>query len=181
MVVPLPVVQQPVTDVPPPARKSSRVPQTFNLFGLPPLLVYGIHVPPHVYLLVALVLYLAGPPALVPLVAAFFFYRWHLAQKEAREAHHRALQHAHAAQHAQKEASTLAAAATAAAFPPKHPAFPSSSSSSRRPSMGTISTLPGGPGLLTPGSPTATSTSSAAPSPSLKPRRHPSNIHSLYD
>ena len=38
---------------------------------------------PHVYLLAALLLYFIGPPVLVPLLAAFFFYRWHLAQEEA--------------------------------------------------------------------------------------------------
>jgi hypothetical protein len=62
---------------------TSRVAHSFNLFGLPPLLVYEIRVPPHVYLLTALIVYLIGPPALIPIVAAFFFYRWHLQQKHA--------------------------------------------------------------------------------------------------
>ena len=37
---------------------------------------------PHVYLLAATLLYFIGPPVLVPLLASFFFYRWHLAREE---------------------------------------------------------------------------------------------------
>ena len=40
---------------------------------------------PHVYLLAALLLYFIGPPVLVPLLASFFFYRWHLAREEEKK------------------------------------------------------------------------------------------------
>ena len=74
--------QSPVSTTTGPSRPrrstTSRVSHAFNLFGLPPVWVWEIRVPAHVYLLTALVLYLIGPPALIPLVAAFFFYRWHL-------------------------------------------------------------------------------------------------------
>lgn len=59
-----------------------RVVSAFNLFGLPSIYVYEIEVPPHVYLLTALILYLIGPPALIPLVAFFFLYRFQLQRQQ---------------------------------------------------------------------------------------------------
>lgn len=55
-----------------------RTPHLFNPFGLPSIYVYELRVPPHVYLLTAALLYCIGPPALIPLVAFFFLYRWTL-------------------------------------------------------------------------------------------------------
>lgn len=73
---------------------SARVSHAFNLFGLPPVFVYEIRVPPHVYLLTALILYFIGPPALIPLVATFFFYRWHLQNQTSSSAATAAAAHA---------------------------------------------------------------------------------------
>ena len=61
-----------------------RSPSSYNLFGLPSLYIADIAVRPHVYLLAGLLLYFIGPPVLVPLLASFFFYRWHL-NKEAEK------------------------------------------------------------------------------------------------
>jgi hypothetical protein len=192
---------------------TSRVAHSFNLFSLPPLLVYEIRVPPHVYLLTALIVYLIGPPALIPIVAAFFFYRWHLQQKQAREAHHVALQHAHAAAAAAHAKSSRGGGQTDESTPTKgrlglssrRPSMGmstsglvapmserllagSSSSGSSTPNMGTISGLDrldrereaAAASTAATNGASAQTSSSAAPSPALKPRRHP-NIHSLYD
>ena len=72
---------------PPPGPSSlypRRSPSSYNLFGLPSLIISDIPVKPHVYLLAGLLLYFIGPPVLVPLLASFFFYRWHL-NKEAEK------------------------------------------------------------------------------------------------
>jgi hypothetical protein len=191
---------------------TSRVAHSFNLFGLPPLLVYEIRVPPHVYLLTALIVYLIGPPALIPIVAAFFFYRWHLQQKQAREAHHVALQHAHAAAAAAHAKSSrggqtdettptkgrlglssrrpsmgMSTSGLVAPMSERLLAGSSSSSGSSTPNMGTISGLDrldrereAAAAATTAAANGASAQTSAAPSPALKPRRHP-NIHSLYD
>ena len=72
----------------PPSQPASlyprRSPSSYNLFGLPSLMISDIPVKPHVYLLAGLLLYFIGPPVLVPLLASFFFYRWHL-NKEAEK------------------------------------------------------------------------------------------------
>lgn len=77
-------------------KKGGRVPHAFNLFGLPPVFIYEIRIPPHVYLLTGLILYAIGPPALIPLVVCFFFYRWHLQRQTptGTVAHAAALGHA---------------------------------------------------------------------------------------
>ena len=68
-----------------------RSPSSYNLFGLPSVMISDIPVKPHVYLLAGLLLYFIGPPVLVPLLASFFFYRWHL-NKEAEKKEHERLQ-----------------------------------------------------------------------------------------
>jgi hypothetical protein len=60
-----------------------RDPNTYNLFNLPDIFVYEIAIKPHVYLLVGLLIYLIGPPCIPPIIASFFFYRWHLNKQAA--------------------------------------------------------------------------------------------------
>jgi hypothetical protein len=60
----------------------------YSLFGLPPVFIYDLCIPPHLYLPTILLLYLIGPPSLLAILPAFMFYRWHLlreAEKAARE------------------------------------------------------------------------------------------------
>lgn len=53
-------------------------PPSANMFGLPDVYIYEIRVRPLVYLLAGLCVYLIGPQAIIPILCAFFFYRWHL-------------------------------------------------------------------------------------------------------
>ncbi len=136
------------------ARKS----HAFNLFGLPPVFLYEIKVPPHVYLAVALVLYCIGPPALIPVVAAFFFYRWHLQQRQQVQQQ----QQQHEAQMA-----TLAAQGSVDAVSKMPSAASASVSGGGSKSMGGIH--PSGVPKTVPAT------------PPQQVRRRQSNIHSLYD
>lgn len=103
-----PVLPPPVPPNAPPSRQPARD-TGFNLFGLPPMYVYEIRIAPHIYLLTGLLLYMIGPPALIPLVACFFFYRWHLQQLASR-----------ARQRDGAQLAGLDAAKRAAAAPPSH-------------------------------------------------------------
>ena len=147
---------------------SARVSHAFNLFGLPPIFVYEIRVPPHVYLLTALVLYGIGPPALIPLVAAFFCYRWHLQFEQANQA----AADARAAQH--EAAAAAMGGHLVKARPHPQSAMPATAPGHGGPSTGHLSAL------HKPNAGHPSGVPKVQPSPLLSQRKHP-NIHSLYD